>query len=594
MCGRFSSIQRLALAGAGLFLMQAHPQAEIAGSGPSVPRPRGGSAEVERGSSVLIPLGIFGGSTEQLSFIVREEPTVGTLSGMKTFDRSTSQVTYTHSGESSVEADHFTFAAKSRTGVSAPATVNIRIVDLPALLIAPTRADFGATAVGTVQTREIMLENRGTGVARGAVSTSPPFSLPDDSTYTVGPGESVPLTVHFQPEQPGPTRGYLRFSSDSSRVTELRGEGAPPFSVSTDQLDLDPEARAGDLSITNQTEAGLTLKVEADKRLKVTETMTLEPRESVVYRVKVQPGEPEAFQTNLTISGGGQSARIRVGVPAMPAALALEPVSLAEFQPGERQAVMLKNTGGLPLVAEIQAPAGWQVTPGARVALAPLRSQKVTFVADARSSPVGQIVLSWEGGKIELPVAVNLPAAEPSPSIAPAVAPARQPPASAPPSEMPVPDEPASPVAFVDPSTTREATLPAIGDPVISAVTKRSATLSWPAQKSMRYHIEQQSASYDGSVLKVSWQLSPEDKPTIEEDRGVVTFTGLAPGMNYIVRIYGENADGELTPPTRPVKFNTLPPLSLLPSWRTTLLLILIGLIVTVVIRRRRRLTISY
>ncbi len=603
-----STLRRFVAGFAALALMPLAASGEIAapvGAGPKsrgapaqgersgqVPKPRGGTAEVERGGEVQIPLGIYGSSIEQLSFIVREAPAAGLLSEIGELDRATGVVTYTHSGEPSGTRDRFTFAARNRSGVSAPATVEIRIVDPPALLVVPDRVDFGGTTTGTEPaTRVLTLQNRGRGVARGVVSTTAPWSIGEDARYVVEPGDESSITIIFRPERTGAQRGFLRFSSDPARSTELRGEGLPPFSAGAETLALDPVSRSGDLPIVNLTDLPLEIAAHADKRLGVANTLTLAPNENVLLRVKVAPGSPEAFRAELELEGGGHKVTVSVEAPAAPAALAVEPEALAEFEPDLAQELVVTNTGGSPVQARIEAPAGLVLKP-ARIALAPGRGERVAVTATTHAPARGQIVLSWPEGSVEIPFTVKLPAATPVPApTAEPARPARRPSLIAP---RPAPEPPAAAgpedyMELTDPAQERAASLPAIGQAVISGVTRRTAALSWPARPELRYRIEQRHLGARDGKLIVLWEAADEDRPVIADGRGKVEFTGLTPAASYTVRVYGENDAGEFTPPSPAITFQTHPGVSLRPSLLTTLLFILAGAIVVLVVRKRRQ-----
>src|SRR5688572_12686182 len=78
---------------------------------------------VLEGDPVTIPLGIHGRRSEQLQFLVRTRPKSGKLSVITATGVNSAAIVYTPSADSSEIEDRFTYAVRSKEGVSAPGVV---------------------------------------------------------------------------------------------------------------------------------------------------------------------------------------------------------------------------------------------------------------------------------------------------------------------------------------------------------------------------------------------------------------------------------------------------------------------------------------
>lgn len=553
-------------------------RAEVAGPSTTVPKPRAGVVEVARGGTVRIPLGIYGLSSEQVTYVIRQGPTLGTLGEIEEADRSTGVVTYQQNGVLGPTDDHFTFAARNSAGVSAPAEIEIRIRDRPSLLIVPMRVIFDPTPVGSAVARSIGLENRGGGLLRGVVSIKPPWRIEGDPRYELGPGESGVISVVFEPTATGEQRSYLRFSSDPTRQTELRGRGLPPFAVEPEEVALDPSTRGGEITFRNHTAEPLALASPGDPRLLFDGTILLEPGGTATLPVTVAENAPEAFKTDLVFEGASHRETISVAAPAAPGALQAQPDRLDALDPETSGKLEVVNSGGSPVRVTVEAPRGITVQPRS-FGLAPGRKETLTLLADRDALASGRLILVYGEGALEIPYALTKTEA-PSPAVTP-------PPATV------IKPHPAFPEAistpslalegdlpgWIDPADARPVSLPAIGPIKVAEVTRHSATLTWPAAPGLTYQVEQRHVLLKNGQPEVEWSAAPEDHPVVDGEVGRVRFAGLQAGHLYTVRLYGENAQGEFTPPSATVAFQTLPPRSLLPRFRTVVLWALFALL---------------
>jgi hypothetical protein len=113
----------------------------------------------------------------------------------------------------------------SVSGVAPPPIANLIIADT---------GNFGSICVGSFVDRPLIVTNSGkcTLSVSGVVSSSPEFLVPEVLSFpiTIGPGDSLPLPIRFQPSSFGAKSGTLTLTSDdpsSPLSVEVSGD-APP------------------------------------------------------------------------------------------------------------------------------------------------------------------------------------------------------------------------------------------------------------------------------------------------------------------------------------------------------------------------------
>jgi len=119
---------------------------------------------------------------------------------------------------------------------------------LPEVAVTPAALDFGLVAVFGSATRSLRVANTGDGalqVSAIAVTGADAFefTVGTSTPFTVSPGDSVPITLHWAPLAQGPSAATLRISCNDPDEPEvsvaLAGIGLPP---PVPDLDIDPMA----------------------------------------------------------------------------------------------------------------------------------------------------------------------------------------------------------------------------------------------------------------------------------------------------------------------------------------------------------------
>jgi hypothetical protein len=192
------------------------------------------SVQVQQGGRVDIILEAHGYEGKTVSFLPRDTPAHGALTGFRQLTRNTAAVTYSQDpGDEASDRDSFTFSVQVRDSmVSAPATVDIAIVPLPSRVVAsPAELDFGTLNVGEVSRAQITLENRGGGVAVGQLYPPSPWSVDGSADYRLGKNERQTFQLIFRPGGGRVFEEEIILGRGSDQRTRLFGTGIETFPV---------------------------------------------------------------------------------------------------------------------------------------------------------------------------------------------------------------------------------------------------------------------------------------------------------------------------------------------------------------------------
>jgi hypothetical protein len=532
---------------------------------------------VPRGGTVEIPLRAFGIHNQQLRFRIRAAPAHGKLSEPKTFGRELGSVLYSHSGEHDHHGDRFTYAVQSAAGISAPARVQVRIVDQPPIFVVPELLDSGEALIGTASRTQVPIENRGGGIIRGTAKVNEPWRL-EQSDFQLRPGEQKNLPLVFQPQKEQIFTGAILFTGDINRSTSLRGSGLAPIAIEPQQITLQAKpgqlVREAALRIFNRTAEPQIVQVAASEKLLAPEQIELEP-----HRVKSLPVQTDArgsVEGDLFLRAPGYHMRVPVQAAPSGAIFHAQPKALTLGKSLAPAELKVSNAGGTRgfLRAEISPP--FEIVGTDAVPLEP-GEEKAVRVRLHRGTAAGKyrtwLVLQGEEQRFEIPIDGQVTATK-TVAAAP-VTKQKQPRKS-----MRVTREP----EFSD--------VPPVTDLRIERAERRAAEVSWKAPRSepLQYHIEQRLLSLtDEGELKIDWM--PLKKVRIEQnsDKFRAKISGLAAGGPYALRIISINEAGEHSRPSAVLTFQTQPKPKLKLTPLRVLLVIFAGLVFTIAWQRYRR-----
>ena len=509
--------------------------AEIKSPGTIPPQPVPVTIEVQRGKSVAIPLNIYGGALDGVTYRIRTAPKHGTLSEPTPIDGSRGEATYQHSGEFGHDTDTFFYAAKTRAGVSAAVAVRIEIVDLPPKLVTPAEADFGHVLIGTGAAVDVTIANEGGGFAAGTLTASPPWAVRHVSDYSLGPGKRMTFTVECAPENVGEVHGMLKYSSDPAGTTMLHANATLPFRIDPDQLELalDKETlvRSGHLTIFNDLEFEQTLEIMAGDGIIVPETIRIPARGSATVTIQTAPTDLSILKGEISLTGTGHVEHCTVNAAPVPAILEVEGgrIDFGSVRVGTAKSIELsiRNRGGerTNVYADTSAPFAVGED-SAEFTLEPGATRKLTINVQPSLAGNFRSHLNLKSFEHEIAVALSVDAPERRrPERISALS------ASATERQAPV---------------RSDVRIPLIKPLRVSALGETTATLAWPTiqEPDISYRVEARilDAVEEGKI-RVRW--IPFTSVELEEagKETHATVSDLTPRGGYVVRVVAIDGD---------------------------------------------------
>jgi hypothetical protein len=309
--------------------------------------------KVLRNSTIDISLRIYGRKNQSITYVIRRKPS-GKLTPPKNTELEVAIVQYTPPPDRTISADSFEFAARSDLGVSAPASVEIEIVDIPAEIIAPVEVSFGPVLTGSMDKQTIEIENQGGAVAEGDLFINAPWRVEVSPHYRLEPGQRRTVAITFAPDKPGDFTTDLRFSSQPERVTTLRGKALGALEARPKSLKLEPVTgaliRAAGLEVVNHTAEPLTVEISGSKRITTDGPLSLAPGQSGTLMVRTSKDDVRPLNTELVLESGIHRTVVPVESAGLPGVLQAEvaKVELKPSSPGSAPVgdFLVRNLGG--------------------------------------------------------------------------------------------------------------------------------------------------------------------------------------------------------------------------------------------------------
>ena len=409
---------------------------------PRPPRPAGKdiAVDVMRGGSVRIPLRGSERNLNRLEYDQLTQPRHGRLSNLEQYNGPNSQgpgsITYTHGDDDDSTVDTFTFKVKAPLSkLTGRGVVTIRILDQPAILLAPASLDFGEVAVGDPPVRRILeLANIGGGVIQGFVKPPEPFAVEGDGSFVLPRGQSTRIPIIFAPRKVGALSFPIQPALGDSAVVTLRGEALAPFQVSPAGDSFAPQqdgSRTAQVDVSNLSRRPLQVSVvlPPDSPVEPLPDLVFAPGESTRVVLYIPADDKNHLPDfDLRFESDGHAETRRFSAPAIPAELAI--VSAPDFgEIGARRGIprtmlILRNTGGATAAGKLLPHES--VTPAdGTTAFSMAPGEEYSMPLELRlkkDQPLPtDITLSFQGRDIIVPVTVKL--AEPTPTPTPFVSP---------------------------------------------------------------------------------------------------------------------------------------------------------------------------
>ena len=509
---------------------------------PTPPQPMEQKVNVKRGGSVDIPLRIYGTRAQTLTWIIRQHPAHGKLSGIRATAPEAAVVTYRPPADLAVVSDRFTFSVRSNEGVSAAAEVTIAITDDEPRIVAPSELEFGTLLAGASAVKTLDFTNAGGGIADGAIKVDAPWRIEGARHYKLPAGGRHVVKVIFAPERAGKSDSEVQFTSQPDRVVSLRGVAEDALAVEPAKLVLAQSVgfplRAASFELRNNTDVPVEVAVAASPRLVLRRVVPIPAGGSATVSVQAAEKDVAAIDESIRFTAGVLAARLPVRAAALPGLVRARPGSVAFGRVGAREAakqrIFFDNQGGTATKVKLAVGPPFSLTES-EFSLAPGAEKEVVVTVAGASNGTIQSVLkvTTDTGGFDIPIDGNI-----SPNVAAVPASRRQAVAASAPRE---PDPTEAGAAVSGPFA---ATILSIGE--------NAATFQWQGTTAAgaKLHCLLRSLSTDENGELLSALL---DYPACKIERGtdgnVATVGKLEPAKTYLFVITATTPEGS-TPVT--------------------------------------------
>ncbi len=291
--------------------LQAPPQAE-----PQL-------ARVWRGGQTTIPLRAHYGGGGIISFGIVQKPEHGHLSELRLRSDNRATILYENDGQESVSSDGFRYTVKAggdRT--SSPAEVRITVEEPPARIMVPGIIAFDEIMAGESKIRPLTIKNEGGGVLAGRISVSAPWQLAL-TEYRVKSGQTEVVDLSFWPDEGREYVGQVTLIGTNGAQTsvQLAGTAIAPIRVEPEHLQIDPPqaengSRVGLVSLQNQTERALRLKIEATPNIQPVPEIALAPHEKKQISIVIALHREVPLHEEIRFVGAGFRTRLQIDAEA--------------------------------------------------------------------------------------------------------------------------------------------------------------------------------------------------------------------------------------------------------------------------------------
>jgi len=531
---------------------------EISAPPLAVPIPRSVKAEVKRGGSVELTLGIYGREGESVTFRIQTQPRYGQISEPKMVSSTAAVITYRNSGDFTHLRDAFTYEAKTSEGVSAPATVEITVTDDPPIFAMPDKIDFGEMVIGSTAKKEIELENQGSGIIDGVMDVDKMWKIEPKENYHLGPGEKQLFVIEFSAQTDGEFRGEIHYSDYPDRETSLHASVKPPFSVLPEVVELrnargDP-VRTGSFEVTNETDEPEKVEITLPSHVQGPKEIELAAAEKKTVTVKTSPEyvEPLEGSAVLSVPAWKKTLTVRGAVVGPILRTTPEAISFGETTVGNDLTTNLtvKNGGGYQAIVAVSIPPPFQIAEeDASFPLGPGAEKSIPVTFAARDTGDFNDWIRIEAAENDLSIRVQA-------RVAPGPVSTNVPLATlmAAGGSVSGNGQPAAKPKVSD--------VPAISRIFLRKVQATTCEMSWkpPARGELRYEIESRRLSLDSQKnLQVDWVPFTNFSTTTVGNEIRARLSGLPPQYPCAIRIRSIDSNGEVSASSRPVYFATKP-----------------------------------
>jgi len=280
---------------------------------------RPATADVERGANSEILLEAVPSNAGDIKFTISMPPAHGKLGEMRRKTPNSVVLTYTNNGDKEAE-DEFVFRIKAPGKSWATETAIISVKDpVNSLEIIPNMLDFGKIGLGENSRRKLVLKNRLADSISGTLLLPAPWSIKGDGRYHLNYRESAEFSVFYEPHEETRSLATIQVlpSGNGPKLT-LQGEAIKPFSVNTNAVVISPSGKSDEVTIQNQLDHEIIVKVVTDDLIAALPPIPLKPGTLRQVHLRVRQPSIKEMQTIVRLTYGEYDAEVAVTIQPPP------------------------------------------------------------------------------------------------------------------------------------------------------------------------------------------------------------------------------------------------------------------------------------
>jgi hypothetical protein len=509
------------------------------------PMPESSSVQAYIGEKKVFILRVGGRTRDPLRIILRKKPSVGYLAQPLQVNQGEIRFEYSVPPKAAPGSDSFVYAVQSvDSPVSAPARVDITLIERPPKLITVPEVDFSSVDLGGVSKKKISILNAGGASAVLHPKVLSPWFVLDKVPVVIPKGEERALMIRFEPTQAAAFNEKLTL--DDTTFVTLRGQATIPIDWPASGIQFDALARqSGEIifPISNREDAARIVSFKWPKFFKAPIDIELAARESKKVKISLREGPAFSTQGEVPISSGSFKGAIPFSVSPAPPKVILNPAQPIDFDAAVLGSplhglISINNEGGLPIQLRLAIPKSIKIlSQAAELVVAPGETVALDFFWTPTQSGYSEErvrVLSGGDQIGEFIFSANVKASQAVEKL------------------LALPPTP-TPASTTKPEQPRMAALPPVEECFLAESTPHSVTISWkltsPDTKEFLVERRVIRSGPEGRVIE-HWEPWRQVDIQIAGDTATAHFRKLAPGTFWNIRLRGIDSKGLAGPPT--------------------------------------------
>jgi hypothetical protein len=235
---------------------------------------------VIRGGEVDLPIDVIAPHGGDVLLQISRSPRFGSLQPVGKGSSSPLVYRYINDSKFNSGEDSFEFRIKAPRQAWTTHTAAIVIKAPPGvLLVSPGKIDFGKVAIGSTESRTILLCNNFGAPVSGTLLLPAPWSLVGDSSYTLAEKETRSFEIQFKPTEAKKENSQLRAAPEllGFPIVPVSGEGIVPFLIDTNSAIVNREHPKAVFRVTNPASSPIKIEWEGDSALELSPGKVIPP-----------------------------------------------------------------------------------------------------------------------------------------------------------------------------------------------------------------------------------------------------------------------------------------------------------------------------